>query len=1680
MFRVALDKEPAADVTLNYTLGPDAREGAHGATPAVGGSCADGEDYLGATGEVVIMAPLQEATFEVQTCEDVLVERDETFWVGLSRGGGEVVVPAGTGAHGTIRNDDVPVVSVSPATVEGTEGDRLAFTVSLSVDGGPAQLSEDMTVAYGIGGGGSDPATAPGEPGADYGVTLDTAALGSTLQGTLSFTAATPGTEHVFEVELLADHLLEDPETFVLRLSDGDPSDGWTLPEAVATGTILDDAPPVLSVDDFTGPEGTTQTFTITLSGARAGETVTVDYEIVGGPGTGAATAPGSPDPDFEPVPSSDPLRGVLTFSPGVPDVVERTIDVSLLHDTLIEGPEELRLMLSSPSQAVLFDRDPVAGGVQAYGVGTIENVDPPVLSVDGFTGPEGTTQTFTITLSDARAGETVTVDYAISGGPGPGAATAPGSSDPADFEPVPDTGPLTATVTFSYGVPGQANVVERTVDVSLLADYVPDEGDETLRLTLTNPSGAVLSGSDRDNIIDRIDGVGTIEDVDPPVLSVDDFTGREGTVQTFTITLSGARAGETVTVDYAITGGPGPGAASAPGSPYPDFEPVPDTGPLTATVTFGPGVPGQPDVVERTIDVSLLYDTLIEVDEELRLMLSSPSRAVLFDRDPVAGGVQAYGVGTIENVDVVPYLFVGNTSAREGETLTFTVALCDPVPGGDVAVRYQTRAHSAAAGRDFVAAGGTLSFPAAMAAVPVSGGCGAGVATDAKSQTVVVATLPDRVEESDEEVHLVLSGQPDDVALGKSVGVGRIVNVSAATVRVSDPAAVEGLPLVFTIELVDNDGNPAVITAPVTVYYATADRTATAGADYTPVPAAPGPCLTDAPPPGCPSVTFSPADNPTPANPTPANRRHPVSVPTTMDRLDEDDEAVALVLRLAAGTLNAGLGDSEGTGTIEDADPPTLRIDNVIVQEGSTATFTVTLVDSNGVETSTSEVVTVYAATEDGSATAGADYTANSQRLRIPVGVSSAPFDVVTMRDDYIEPPETFRVVLSAPSNVVLGRAVAVGTINPRCVNINIDDDENRPPTITVHDVVVLEYDRYVETISLSRPMCDDFSISTQYVSGGILGNASCPEDFGEFYGCGQPPDYTVEAYQSENLTISPFTYISETDDVYEGEEWFTTQVRWGASMPSHYHQGQAADWASGRVTIIDADQPPLVNISDASAAEGSPLVFFVEADKVSAFAVPLQYRTVPGSGTATAGDDYVATDWQDAIDSNIYPFFFSVVTVSTRDDGVDDGHDTFLVELRGRPGAELHAILIDTVAVGTILEGSLPTLSIDDAAGSEGGIVSFDVELSAPATQIITVDFATVEMRGPAAAEAGVDYQEVSGLLTFGVGQWRQTISVPALTDTLTEYDETFLVELSNPSAGVTLADPSAVGTITGEVHCVDITRPGTVAPTVTVSSPTVRESDRQITFVVSLSEAVCDLDATDGSHTVRAFEDLGGTARPGVDYYLPLTRAVFSSAGGTEVSLSFYLIDDDVDEPEETLIVNVVPLITGSPIWTVQPGDDAATLGGEAGGVIARGTILDDDDVSLSVAGDSGPEGGFLNFVIRLDGPSDNTVTVDYATEDATPLSAVAGADYRARSGTAVIAAGELSATVAVFAPQDRLDEDDETFLLRLATPPAAPRWPTPTRWRPAPSTTTIPCRRCGCRTRRSTRAGRWSSQ
>ena len=87
-----------------------------------------------------------------------------------------------------------------------------------------------------------------------------------------------------------------------------------------------------------------------------------------------------------------------------------------------------------------------------------------------------------------------------------------------------------------------------------------------------------------------------------------------------------------------------------------------------------------------------------------------------------------------------------------------------------------------------------------------------------------------------------------------------------------------------------------------------------------------------------------------------------------------------------------------------------------------------------------------------------------------------------------------------------------------------------------------------------------------------------------------------------------------------------------------------------------------------------------------------------------------------------------------------------------------------------------------------------SFTVTLNQAPSQQVTVDFATAE----GTATAGEDYQSRSGTLTFQQGETEQTIEVPVFGDTNEEPNETFSVELSNPSDGLTLDDRLATGTI------------------------------------------------------------------------------------------------------------------------------------------------------------------------------------------------------------------------------------------------------------------------------------------
>jgi subtilisin family serine protease/subtilisin-like proprotein convertase family protein len=233
-------------------------------------------------------------------------------------------------------------------------------------------------------------------------------------------------------------------------------------------------------------------------------------------------------------------------------------------------------------------------------------------------------------------------------------------------------------------------------------------------------------------------------------------------------------------------------------------------------------------------------------------------------------------------------------------------------------------------------------------------------------------------------------------------------------TLSINDVTVVEGNSgttlAEFTVTLVNGTGSL------VTVQYATANDTATAGSDYTAV-----------------SGTLSFSGGTT---------TRTIQVPILGDLVDEIDERFFVNL---SNPVGATLSDDQGIGLILDDDGPSISINDVAVLEGNSGTtnavFTVRL------SAPSPQNVSVAYATADGTATAGSDYTAVSGTLTIPAGSTSITLAVPVLGDLVIEPDETFFVNLSNPVNGTIGDGSGLGTI--------LNDDSLPTGGMYVYDIL-------------------------------------------------------------------------------------------------------------------------------------------------------------------------------------------------------------------------------------------------------------------------------------------------------------------------------------------------------------------------------------------------------------------------------------------------------------------------------------------------------------------------------------------------------------------------------------------------------------------------------------------------
>ena len=228
---------------------------------------------------------------------------------------------------------------------------------------------------------------------------------------------------------------------------------------------------------------------------------------------------------------------------------------------------------------------------------------------------------------------------------------------------------------------------------------------------------------------------IGAFEFGAMPLLSMANVSvieGNGGTTQTLLEVTLSTPSPQTITVDYATADH----SAVAPD----------DYSSASGKLTFAPGE------IKQSILITIIPDTLIELDEDFNVILSNPENAQLKNTQAVV---------TILNDDQ-PVVSINDASQPEGNSgtlpMTFTISLSEAglLPA---TLSYVTGSGSAKMGSDFFYTSGTVTFLPGETA-----------------KTLAITTIGDIAPENDESFHVFL-GNPVNVTVGKGEGVGTLLN---------------------------------------------------------------------------------------------------------------------------------------------------------------------------------------------------------------------------------------------------------------------------------------------------------------------------------------------------------------------------------------------------------------------------------------------------------------------------------------------------------------------------------------------------------------------------------------------------------------------------------------------------------------------------------------------------------------------------------------------------------------------------------------------------------------------------------------------------------------------------------------------------------------------------------------
>lgn len=315
----------------------------------------------------------------------------------------------------------------------------------------------------------------------------------------------------------------------------------------------------------------------------------------------------------------------------------------------------------------------------------------------------------------------------------------------------------------------------------------------------------------------------------------------------------------------------------------------------------------------------------------------------------------------------------------------------------GDVTVHFYSSFGSAVAGVDFTAVDTTVTLPSGAASV-----------------NVPITTFDDAYYGDDKVFYVFIDTPTGGATLINSSAIVSLTEKSAKPViTINGPAAVEGnsgtVPETFSPTLWPRS------LLPVTVDFATADITATAGADYQPKSG---------------TLTFMPGEI-----------YKIVTILVNGDTVAEPPETFAFNL---SNPSNATLFGPQGSAIIWDDDAYVgFSSGTFSVTEGGQASITFTRLGDFSFATD------LHVISSGGTAFAGTDYVPVDAIVSIPAGTSTGNLMVQTLRDYNAGGDKTV--------NLQIQSASGASQINGVPATLTIQEDDT-PPAVSVNDVTLAE----------------------------------------------------------------------------------------------------------------------------------------------------------------------------------------------------------------------------------------------------------------------------------------------------------------------------------------------------------------------------------------------------------------------------------------------------------------------------------------------------------------------------------------------------------------------------------------------------------------------------------------------